>query len=130
MRLLCMSELSPVNCIYVYIVYQFVLLVICLSLAFYCLFRGFILCLIIYFILSSKIFRVVMTFLFDWMFYRLYIIVLHIYTYIYIYIVAYLLKARAVETEKQPLLAKDYETKFVSRQRKSVARQQIINKQE
>jgi hypothetical protein len=33
------------------------------------------------------------------------------------HIVAYLLKARTVEPEKQPLLANGSETKFVSRQR-------------
>jgi hypothetical protein len=49
-------------------------------------------------------------------------------------IVAYLLKARTVETEKQPLLANDSETTFVSRQRTrnngmtSVGRRQILNK--
>jgi hypothetical protein len=47
------------------------------------------------------------------------------------YIVAYLLKARTVEPEKQPLLTNGSETKFVSRQRLGkhvlVARQKIIN---
>jgi hypothetical protein len=33
------------------------------------------------------------------------------------YILAYLLKARTVEPEKEPLLANGSETKFVSRQR-------------
>jgi hypothetical protein len=50
--------------------------------------------------------------------------------------VAYLPKARTVESEKQPLLANDSETTFISRQRPrnkgttSVAGQQILNKQE
>jgi hypothetical protein len=48
----------------------------------------------------------------------------------------YLLKARIVEQEKQPLLANGSETTFVSRQRPRnkgttyVARQQILNEQE
>jgi hypothetical protein len=50
--------------------------------------------------------------------------------------VSYLLKARTVEPEKQPLLANGSETTFVSRQRPlnnettSAARQKILNKQE
>jgi hypothetical protein len=38
------------------------------------------------------------------------------YLCIYVYIVAYFLKARAVESEKQPLLANGSETTSVSRQ--------------
>jgi hypothetical protein len=50
--------------------------------------------------------------------------------------VAYLFKARTVEPEKQPLLANSSETTFLGSGRKtnsgtmSVARQQILNKQE
>jgi hypothetical protein len=49
-----------------------------------------------------------------------------------IHIVAYLLKARTVEPEKQLLPANGFETTFVSRQwpRTSIARQQILNKQQ
>jgi hypothetical protein len=50
---------------------------------------------------------------------------------------AYLLKARTVQPEKQPLLANDSETTFVSSNGRetdngttSVVRQQILNKQE
>jgi hypothetical protein len=51
--------------------------------------------------------------------------------------VAYLLNARTVESEKQPLVANGSETTFVlgngretDRGKTSVARQQILNKQE
>jgi hypothetical protein len=46
-----------------------------------------------------------------------------------IHIVAYLLKARTVEPEKQPLLANGTETSHKTNNRTSIARQQILNKQ-